>query len=38
MQAVPAYLFADIPDVKVKQFAAEARSLDLGSMVLLRKS
>jgi hypothetical protein len=25
-------IFADVPDVKIKQFAAEARSLDLGSI------
>lgn len=31
-QHVTASVFADIPDVKVKQFAAEARSLDVTSM------
>jgi TnpA family transposase len=31
-QTLPAEVFADIPDIKVKQFAAEARSLDLGSI------
>jgi TnpA family transposase len=31
-QHVMASVFADIPDVKVKQFAAEARSLDVTSM------
>lgn len=30
--AVSADIFAEVPDVKVKQFAAEARSLDLGSI------
>ena len=29
---VSADIFADVPDVKLKQFAAEARSLDLGSI------
>jgi hypothetical protein len=38
-QQVTARLFADIPDVKVKQFAAEARALDVTSMndLLARK-
>jgi TnpA family transposase len=31
-QAIPAEVFADVPNIKVKQFAAEARSLDLGSV------
>jgi hypothetical protein len=31
-QAVSAYLLGDIPDVKGKQFAAEARSLDVASL------
>lgn len=31
-QAPPAEVFAAVPDIKVKQFAAEARSLDLGSI------
>jgi TnpA family transposase len=31
-QAIPADAFQGIPDVKVKQFAAEARSLDVASM------
>jgi TnpA family transposase len=31
-QALPAHAFAGVPDIKVKQFAAEARSLDLGSI------
>jgi TnpA family transposase len=30
--AIPSNIFADIPDVKIKQFSAEARSLDLASM------
>jgi Domain of unknown function (DUF4158) len=31
--ALPATVFTDIPDIKVKQFAAEARSLDLSSIL-----
>jgi hypothetical protein len=31
-QAIASDVFQGIPDVKVKQFAAEARSLDVGSM------
>jgi hypothetical protein len=31
-QTLPAEVFVDIPDIKVQQFAAEARSLDLGSI------
>lgn len=31
-QAISVHLFQDIPDVKMKQFAAEARSLDVASM------
>ncbi len=36
-QAIAADLFAGIPDIKVKQFAAEARSLDVASMNDLRE-
>ena len=31
-QSLPVEAFAGVPDIKVKQFAAEARSLDLGSI------
>ncbi len=37
-QAIAADLFAGIPDIKVKQFAAEARSLDVASMNDLKES